>query len=87
MIENRLIKETGLDKLFTIANYLFAGILLLLVLYPLVYVLSASFSSPESLMGGRFFGCFPWISDWPDIKLYSNTRASGSAIPTACFIP
>ncbi|SHE14735.1 Inner membrane ABC transporter permease protein ycjP [Chlamydia abortus] len=53
MIENRLIKETGLDKLFTIANYLFAGILLLLVLYPLVYVLSASFSSPESLMGGR----------------------------------
>lgn len=53
MIENRLIKETGLDKLFTIANYLFAGILLLLVLYPLIYVLSASFSSPESLMGGR----------------------------------
>ncbi|MFD0871357.1 MULTISPECIES: carbohydrate ABC transporter permease [Paenibacillus] len=52
-MENRLIKETGLDKLFTIANYLFAGILLLLVLYPLVYVLSASFSSPESLMGGR----------------------------------
>lgn len=53
MIDNRLIKETGLDKLFTIANYLFASILLLLVLYPLVFVLSASFSSPESLMGGK----------------------------------
>ncbi|GIP36465.1 sugar ABC transporter permease [Paenibacillus sp. J2TS4] len=53
MIENRLIKETGLDKLFTVANYLFASILLLVVIYPLVFVLSASFSSPESLMGGK----------------------------------
>ncbi|WP_213587388.1 carbohydrate ABC transporter permease [Paenibacillus sp. J2TS4] len=52
-MENRLIKETGLDKLFTVANYLFASILLLVVIYPLVFVLSASFSSPESLMGGK----------------------------------
>jgi putative aldouronate transport system permease protein len=51
--ENRLIKETGYDRLFTVINYLFAGFMLLVVLYPLVYVLSASFSSPEALASGK----------------------------------
>ena len=53
MNENRLIRETGPDKLFTITNYLFAVVILIVVLYPLLYVLSASFSSPEALVTGK----------------------------------
>lgn len=53
MNENRLIRDTGLDRLFNMANYAFAITVLTAVLYPLVYVLSASFSSPEALVSGK----------------------------------
>ncbi|WP_028549069.1 carbohydrate ABC transporter permease [Paenibacillus sp. UNC451MF] len=53
MIENRLIRETGGDKLFNWFNYAFTFIIFLLVLYPILYTLSASFSSPEALVAGK----------------------------------
>ncbi|WP_282939109.1 carbohydrate ABC transporter permease [Paenibacillus sp. RC67] len=53
MIENRLIRETGGDKLFNWFNYAFTFLIFLLVLYPILYTLSASFSSPEALVAGK----------------------------------
>ncbi|WP_284638262.1 carbohydrate ABC transporter permease [Paenibacillus silviterrae] len=53
MRETALMKESGGDRLFTAFICCLAGIILLLVLYPLVYVVSASFSSPTALMSGK----------------------------------
>ena len=47
------IKLTGNDMAFTIVNYTFLTICLLVVLYPLVYVLSSSFSSAEAVISAR----------------------------------
>jgi ABC-type glycerol-3-phosphate transport system permease component len=53
MHENNLIRETGSDKLFNIINYTFAIGLLIVVMYPLIFVVSASFSSPQALISGK----------------------------------
>lgn len=50
---NKLIKETGADKVFNGVNYVFAFLFFLVVLYPLLYVVSASFSSPTALVSGK----------------------------------
>jgi putative aldouronate transport system permease protein len=41
------------DRLFIITTYALLSIIALLVLYPLIYVLSSSFSSPEAVMSGK----------------------------------
>ena len=41
------------DRIFTWVNYIFLTIVLILILYPLVYTLSASFSAPTAVMAGR----------------------------------
>ena len=46
------IRETGIDRGFTIVNYIVIGILFLIVLYPIIYVVSCSFSSASALMRG-----------------------------------
>lgn len=47
------VHETRADNVFNIFNYLFLGIILFLVLYPLVYVVSASLSEPSAVLAGR----------------------------------
>lgn len=41
------------DKVVYFLNYVFLGLLLITILYPLIYVLSASFSSGDALMSGK----------------------------------
>ena len=41
------------DRVFTVVNYIFLTLLSLLVLYPLIYVLSSSFSSPQAVTTGK----------------------------------
>jgi ABC-type glycerol-3-phosphate transport system permease component len=41
------------DKAFDYINYIFLSLILATILYPLVYVVSASFSSPAAVMAGR----------------------------------
>ncbi|NOU91666.1 ABC transporter permease subunit [Paenibacillus sp. LMG 31456] len=53
MKEQGIRKETGSDKVFTVLISILSGIILLAVSYPLIYVISASFSSPGALMSGR----------------------------------
>lgn len=52
------IRESTGDRLFLIGVYTFLAIVFLLVLYPLVYVVSASLSSPAAVSSGRV-----WL--WP----------------------
>jgi putative aldouronate transport system permease protein len=47
------IRESFGDQIFLIGIYVFLTFLLLLILYPLVYVVSASLSSPEAVSSGR----------------------------------
>jgi putative aldouronate transport system permease protein len=47
------IRESFVDQIFLIFVYIVLGISLLVVLYPLVYVVSASFSSPLAVSSGR----------------------------------
>lgn len=52
------MKETKADRTFTIFNYLFLTIVALLVIYPLVFVVSASVSNPQYVISGEM-----WL--WP----------------------
>ena len=47
------IRESRGDQLFSLINYAFLLLVLLLVLYPLVYVVSASFSEPSAVVSGQ----------------------------------
>ncbi|WP_020573790.1 carbohydrate ABC transporter permease [Actinopolymorpha alba] len=57
------IKETRTDRIFNACNYVILGLFLIAVLYPLLYILSASFSDPQAVLSGRV-----WL--WPvDVNL------------------
>lgn len=47
------IKQRGSDLVFVTFNYIFLSIVLVLVLYPLVFILSSSFSSTYSVISGK----------------------------------
>lgn len=52
------INETRQDKVFNVINMIILWIVLILVAYPLIYVLSASFSNPQAVSSGKV-----WL--WP----------------------
>jgi putative aldouronate transport system permease protein len=52
------VKDSLGDKIFLIAVYALLSLLLIVVLYPLIYVISSSFSSPAAVTSGRV-----WL--WP----------------------
>lgn len=52
------IRESFSDRLFLFVVYVFLTVVLLIVLYPLVFVVSSSFSSPLAVSSGRV-----WL--WP----------------------
>lgn len=47
------IKESFTDRIFLICIYSFLAVVLVVVLYPLIYVVSASLSSPVAVSSGR----------------------------------
>ncbi|MDF2964567.1 MAG: carbohydrate transporter permease [Paenibacillus sp.] len=53
MKHHGLMKETGGDKAFTAGITVLSCMILIAVMYPLIYVVSASFSSPGALMSGK----------------------------------
>lgn len=46
-------QEDYTDKVVYFVNYILLTLLMIIVLYPLIYVVSCSFSSGEALMAGR----------------------------------
>ncbi|MFC7679641.1 carbohydrate ABC transporter permease [Paenibacillus sp. GCM10028914] len=67
-MNSKTIKESGSDRLFTIFNYVMLSIVLIVVLYPLIYVVSASFSSSSAVLSGRV-----WL--WPVEPTLEGYRA------------
>jgi putative aldouronate transport system permease protein len=51
-------KDSIGDRIFNIVNYTFNFFILVIVLYPLIYILSASFSDPNAVLTGQV-----WL--WP----------------------
>lgn len=49
------MKSSPADKLFLTIVYLFLGLFVIVILYPLIYVISCSFSAPEDLIAGKVF--------------------------------
>jgi len=47
------IRETGVDRVFTIANYAILTIFLVLIIYPLIFVVSSSFSDGAAVITGK----------------------------------
>ncbi len=47
------MKQTPSEKVFSVAIYVFVVFMFLITLYPLVYVLSASFSDPDAVASGE----------------------------------
>lgn len=58
MSQRTAIRETGFDRVFNIVNYVAQGLFLLVVAYPLLYVVSASLSAPIKVTAGEV-----WV--WP----------------------
>ena len=50
---NTLIKTSMGDKVFFALNYLFLGIMTLIILYPLYFIIIASISDPDAVLGGE----------------------------------
>ncbi|MGG1551564.1 carbohydrate ABC transporter permease [Paenibacillus ferrarius] len=47
------IKESADDRLFTILNYIILSVFTITILYPLIYIVSASFSSSTAVVSGK----------------------------------
>ncbi|WP_284639361.1 carbohydrate ABC transporter permease [Paenibacillus silviterrae] len=52
------IREATGDKIFNIVNYVMLSLFFIAVLYPLIYIISASFSSTKAVISGKV-----WL--WP----------------------
>lgn len=50
---NDAIQEARGDRIFSALNYIFLSVILILILYPLIYTLSASFSAPTAVISGK----------------------------------
>ena len=49
------IKDTAVDRVFMVGVYILLSIFLLVVLIPLIYIVSSSFSDPTAVSSGRVF--------------------------------
>jgi putative aldouronate transport system permease protein len=47
------IKDSRGDRIFSTLNYIFLSIILIIILYPLIYTVSASFSAPSAVVTGK----------------------------------
>ena len=55
MRKGKKIKISKQDRIYLFLVYLFLGVFTICVLYPLLYVVSCSFSDPEALVQGKVF--------------------------------
>jgi putative aldouronate transport system permease protein len=70
---SRRIKESFGDRIFLLFVYVVLTVVLLCVLYPLVYIVSASFSSPLAVSSGKV-----WL--WPvDVSLLGYKVTLGNS--------
>ena len=65
------MKESKWDKIFLGSVYIYLSIALIVVLYPLIYILSASISSPQQVNSGAMW-LFPKEITWADTSWSSK---------------
>lgn len=53
MAKTSTIRETYGDRLFLLGIYLFLTAVLIVVLFPLIFIVSSSFSSPQAVVSGK----------------------------------
>ena len=73
-------KVSKADVVFNIILYGICGLILLLIAYPLYFIIIASFSNPSEVCGSG-----PASSRWTDIKSCCVTGISGWVIGTPSF--
>ena len=52
-IKNNALKDTRGDKIFFAINAFILGLLALIILYPIYFIVIASFSDPDAVLGGQ----------------------------------
>lgn len=67
----KAMQESKGDKLFLLGTYIYLSVALLIVLYPLIYILSASISSPQAVNSGQMW-LFPKDITWAGYELVFN---------------
>ena len=50
--KNKLLKSSAGDRVFYACNYLFLGLMTLIILYPLYFIIIASISDPDAVLNG-----------------------------------
>lgn len=80
--KNSLIRETTGDKIFNAANILFLLLIVFLFIYPILYMVAASFSDPMEVVKGNVtvyprkttLDAYKWILDYKNVlNSYKNT--------------
>ncbi|MGX7418238.1 carbohydrate ABC transporter permease [Carnobacterium gallinarum] len=66
-MQNRLVKDTLTDRIFMRFNYVFLLMALAIVVYPLIYIVSASISDPQAVNSGGML-LFPKSITWDGYK-------------------
>ena len=51
--KHHALKDTRGDKIFFVINAIFLGILALIILYPIYFIIIASISDPDAVLGGQ----------------------------------
>ena len=73
---NNALKDTRGDKIFFVINAIFLGLLALIILYPLYFIVIASFSDPDAVLGGQVV-LAPVNVTLKAIRRSSSARTSG----------
>lgn len=76
MFRNFAKKSRG-EKIFTVLNYLFLALLTVIIIYPFVYVVFASFSDPFEIMSSRGLLFKPKGFSLESYKVVFHNRISG----------
>ncbi|UKS29572.1 carbohydrate ABC transporter permease [Paenibacillus sp. HWE-109] len=53
MFKASKIRESQGDRLFLVGIYIFLSLVLIIVLFPLIFIISSSFSSPQAVVSGK----------------------------------
>lgn len=68
------VKESRSDKLFLLCNYIYLTVALVIVLYPLLYIISASISDPKYVASGEMWLLPKGITFEGYVRVFENTN-------------
>ncbi|MDK8182727.1 carbohydrate ABC transporter permease [Paenibacillus sp. UMB4589-SE434] len=68
------VKESRGDKIFVILNYIYLSIALLVVLYPVLYIISASISDPKYVNSGEMWLLPKGITFEGYLRVFENSK-------------